>query len=378
MTTTTTTPIAVDTTISSAQAEKVMKDLLKKAAKEYGADGIQVAVLSGEEIIHTGNYGWAQKEKYPVAADTMYRIASPTKTIVSMIVHRLVDEGKLSLDDDISDYLGVKVRHPKYPDLPVTVKMLLSHTSSFKDVDYFESLADLRKHFSKPEEAFTSAKPGTNYVYNNFAFSVLGAVCELAANSNITDMADEYFFEPMGISATFMRGRVPKEKFGILYNAGGSVGLDMKKNQGKGGYAKQPAQAMFCFAGGLFISASDYARLLAVLMNDGQYGGRQLLSADAVASIHEVQFKRGGGIQQCLPVWRKDGMYGQDILYHHTGSAYGVYSLYAYNPENDTAVVVITSGANGVRDENNVYAICGDIIGAIYEQSELFFNKTLV
>lgn len=361
----------------TATPEEALAALIDKAVDTYGGVGIQVAVLKGDQVTHTAEYGWAQKDKYPVTADTIYRIASPTKTIVSMIAHRLVDDGLLDLEADISDYLGYTVRHPAYPDTPVTVRMLLSHTSALKDVDYRENPSDLKKHLTSGN-AFTSAKPGKNFVYNNFAYSVLGTVLELAANNNITDMAEEFLFGPMGIEASFIRGRVAEETFGILYTVSGSVGLDMVENQGKGGYSKKPGYSMFCFPGGLFISAANYARLLSVLMNDGVYRGQRIISPEAVASIQEVQFKRGNNIQQCLPVWRKDGLYGQEPLYYHTGSAYGVYSLYTYNPETDTAVVVITSGASGTRDADGVYAVCSTIIRGIYANEHIFFGDTLV
>lgn len=307
-------PDLADVVAPNATPEEALAALIDKAVDSYGGVGVQVAVLKGDQVTHTAEYGWAQKDKYPVTADTIYRIASPTKTIVSMIAHRLVDDGLLDLEADISDYLGYTVRHPDYPDTPVTVRMLLCHTSALKDVDYRKDPADLKKHLTSGN-AFTAAKPGKNFVYNNFAYSVLGTVLELAANNNITDMAEEFLFGPMGITASFIRGRVAEETFGILYTVSGSVGLDMVENQGKGGYSKKPGYSMFCFPGGLFISAANYTRLLAVLMNDGTYRGQQIISPEAVASIQEVQFKRGNNIQQCLPVWRKDGLYGQEPLY---------------------------------------------------------------
>lgn len=361
----------------NATPEEALAALIDKAVGTYGGVGVQVAVLKGDQVAHTAEYGWAQKDKYPVTADTIYRIASPTKTIVSMIAHRLVDDGLLNLEADISDYLGYTVRHPDYPDDPVTVRMLLNHTSSLKDVDYRKDPADLQNHLTSGD-AFNKTKPGKNFVYNNFAYSVLGTVLELAADSNITDMAEEFLFGPMGITAFFAWEQVPRERYGILYTAAGNVGLGLSSHQADGNYPRTPGYSMRYFPGGLCISAANYARLLSVLMNDGVYRGQRIISPEAVASIQEVQFKRGNGIQQCLPVWRKDGLYGQAPLYYHTGSAYGVYSLYAYNPDADTAVVVITSGASGTRDADGVYAVCSTIIRGIYANEHIFFGDTLV
>ena len=377
-TTMTTTAPTAPTDTGPVAAGDTLADLLASSAKAYGAVGMQAAILANGEVIHTAEYGWAQKNTVPVTADTMYRVASLTKTVVSMVAHRLMDEGKLGLDDDISDYLGVTVRHPSYPDIPITVRMLLSHTSALRetDINALTSPAKWRAHLGS-KSAFANEKPGTVYRYNNFAFSVLGTVCEYAAGTNMTDLAEEFFFTPMDIDATFMRGVVPVAKFGILYTANGAVGMGMKNNQGKDSYFKNPGYSMFCFPGNLFISASDYARLLWVLMNDGVYEGQRLLSTEAVASIQEVQYERGEDkFGQCLPVWRWDGHFGQSTLYCHTGNTHGMFAMYAYNPDTGTAVVVCSSGARGTEEAEDIFEVCSGVIRAVYANSAVFFEKS--
>lgn len=375
-TTTTATVSRADTAVSADGADARLEQIIEDAVSVYGGVGVQVAVISGGELSLTAQYGWAEKNTSPMTADSLLRIASPSKTVVSMIVHHLIDDGLLSLDDDISDHLGVTVRNPNHPNKPITVRMLLEHTSSLKDADYLPSLSALQKHLTSGK-AFTSARPGANFVYNNFAFGVLGVVCECAAGRSFTDLAEEFFFEPMGITASFLAERVPLDDLAVIYQSNGSVGLSKNTHRKFATYHKEPGYTMRCFAGGLIISAGDYARLLTVLMNDGIYNGQALLSKKATNSIHEVQFKRGA-IQQCLPVWRQDGLYGQSPLYYHTGSAYGIYSLYVYNPKNDTGVVVITTGSSGQRDSNGVYAVCGRIVDNIYDDSDIFFDGTFV
>lgn len=376
-TTTTTTKTTPSTRpVDSASAAQALDAILADAAQKYGAVGMQMAVYSGGQVIHTAEYGWAQKGTVRVSPDTMYRVASLTKTVVAMVAHRLMDEGKLGLDDDISDYLGVTVRHPDYPDVPITVRMLLSHTSALKetDINALTTPAKWRAHLTSGK-AFTKNKPGTTYAYNNLAFGVLGTVCEYAGGTNFTDLAKQYFFEPMGINATFMRGSVPRQKFGILYTANGAVGMGMRDNQGRETYFKNPGYSMFCFPGNLFISASDYARLLGLLMNGGVYEGQTLLSLQAAASLQEVQYRRGeDDFGQCLPVWRWDGHYGQDTLYCHTGNTHGMYAMYVYNPDTGTAVVVCTSGAKGTEEAEDIFAVCSQVIREVYRQSDLFFG----
>lgn len=88
---------------------EILNDALKTAANKYGAVGIQAAVITDGKVTAAAQYGWAKLNETKMEADTKVRAASLSKTIVGMVAFRLVDEGKLSLDSDISDYLGFTV-----------------------------------------------------------------------------------------------------------------------------------------------------------------------------------------------------------------------------------------------------------------------------
>jgi CubicO group peptidase (beta-lactamase class C family) len=120
------------------------------------------------------------------------------------------------------------------------------------------------------------------------------------------------------------------------------------------------------FPGGLTISSYDLAKLIAVLANDGEYGGTRVLSAETVSLMEETQGRTGGGFEQCLPLRYRENLYGEDGLYYHTGSNYGVFNLISYNPISKNGVVVLTSGASGATDANGIYAVCGEISESVY------------
>ena len=65
---------------------------------------------------------------------------------------------------------------------------------------------------------------------------------------------------------------------------------------------------------------------------------------------------------------RQEDVLGQEVLYYHTGSAYGVYSLMTYNPETKNGVVVITTGARRNMNERGMYALCADLMELLYEK----------
>ncbi len=287
-----------------------------------------------------------------------------------MVAFRLIDEGKLHLDDDISNYLGVSVRNPSYPDIPITVRMLISHTSSLKNAEYVYGLPAMQEQLASGT-VFTSAKPGARMVYNNYAYGVLAAVCEIAGGTGLTTLARDYFFTPMGIDAAFTSALLDTSRVAVLYRVNGSVGASVDELVELGQATQEPAARMSRYAGGLTISAADLAKLFTLLTGDGSYNGMQLLSPQSVETMLTPHCT-AGGIERCMPLWKRQGLYGQDTLYYHTGSAYGVYSLYVLDPANDRGVVITTTGASGKQDTYGVYAVCGDIASAVLQHPELF------
>lgn len=351
---------------------EILNDAIKAAADKYGADAVQAAVISDGKVSAAGQYGWAVKNSTPLAQDTKIRIASLSKTVVGMVTFRLVDEGKLSLDCDISDYLGFTVKNPYYPDEAITLRTLLSHTSSIVDLTAPSSLSELKTTLSY-KSSYRNVKPGSKsaYLYNNFGFDLIGAICETVTDDSLSDLAQAYFFDPMGIDASWIASDLPKEKLANIYRDGGEIGLSID-TQLKNKDATAPAQVMRLYAGGLYISAVDYAKLLTLFMNDGCYGGARYLSSESVEAMKTAQIARNSYSDQCMPVMRCDGLYWQDSLYYHTGSAYGVYALYTFDDTTGTGVVVITTGARKAYDAYGMYAICGDISGKVYKNKSDF------
>ena len=121
------------------------------------------------------------------------------------------------------------------------------------------------------------------------------------------------------------------------------------------------------FAGGFTSSAWDMAKLAALLAGDGCFEGVRLMEAESVALMesHDVQALPGGSYQ-ALPLRLRFDVYGRERLYYHTGSAYGAYNLLSYDPDTGDGVVVLTTGADGGKDQYDIYAVCGEIARAVY------------
>src|SRR5215813_9114396 len=113
----------------SAQAQhKNFEAELKKITDKYEAVGLAIVVVKKGKPIYEKAFGYKDLEsKEPLTTDNLFRIASISKSFSSTAIMQLVEQGKVSLDDDISDLVGFKVRNPKYPDVKITLEMMLSH-----------------------------------------------------------------------------------------------------------------------------------------------------------------------------------------------------------------------------------------------------------
>lgn len=338
-----------------------LKSLVSATSSKYNAVSTQVATIVDGKVYATTEYGWASKNDRAMTSETKIRVASISKTILSFVVFRLIEENLLDLDTDISEYLDVSVKNPSYPDTPITLRTLLAHSSSLVDASYTYSLDQLRNHLQEPS-AYTKYKPGTHYSYNNFAFGVVGTLCEVVTGKSVTTLLNEYFFVPMGIKASFIPEMLDPNEIAVLYSSNHKVFRSVKTQLNQLRFTDEAGAGLKLYAGGLTISAKDFAKLLTLLMNDGMYDGVRFLSTESIELIHSVQSKRDGGkIGQGMPVMIRYKLYGDRQMVYHTGNAYGVRSLYTYDRTTKSGVVIVTVGASEERDSYGIYSVCSEI-----------------
>src|ERR1043165_8325351 len=151
--------------------------------KERSA-GAQVGVAfdrNGESATFADGFADPQSGRR-VTADDPVRVASVSKLVVAIGVMKLVEQGKLSLDADVSTYLGWPLRNASFRDRPITLRMLLSHTSSLRDHDdqYAIPLGDtLQGTLADPASWDLKHGPGDRYfAYSNMNFPVVASVIE--------------------------------------------------------------------------------------------------------------------------------------------------------------------------------------------------------
>lgn len=183
----------------------VRLDSLVRKMTDARTVGLSVAVFRGRDALLLRGYGLADREgKRPATPATVYKIASLTKQVTASAVMRLVEQGKLGLEDDISQYVPGFPLHGNH----VTVHQLLSHTAgvhNFTDGRDTHSVPDgappdtvLRWIADKPFD-FT---PGSAMAYSNTGYTLLGLIVEKVSGRAYGDFVEREFFAPLGLTHT--------------------------------------------------------------------------------------------------------------------------------------------------------------------------------
>ncbi len=231
--------------------------------------GMAVALVVDGEV--RWSKSWGQRnvaQNLPADLDTVFRIASLTKSFTAIAVLRLRDAGKLSLDDPAEKHLPelARLRYPTRDSPRITVRHLLSHSAGFPednpwgDLQLGMSNEELQRMLSRGL-AFSRA-PGTSYEYSNTGFALLGRLVERVSGRRIEDYVSEQVLRPLGMGATVWRQKeVPVARLALGYGHRASA----PGPQLPGDLREEPqlADGVYAAMGGLYASMRDLARYAA-------------------------------------------------------------------------------------------------------------------
>ena len=184
--------------------------------------GMSVAMVRGGRTAFSAGYGYADVEHARhVTPDTIFQIASVSKTVTATALMLLWEEGAFKLDDSIAPHLDFAVVHPKFPDVPITFRHLFTHTSGISDAVYNDldfstgelpSLRDFLVGYMTPigkwydaAKCYSDAKPGTAWSYSNVAVALLGYLGERLCGKPFDVFTRERIFAPLGMHDTSWR-----------------------------------------------------------------------------------------------------------------------------------------------------------------------------
>ncbi|MBY9077941.1 serine hydrolase [Paenibacillus sp. HN-1] len=333
--------------------------MAERIGNEEGAPGAAIVVVQNGRTILKKGYGFADiKRKAAVDPDhTLFRIGSVTKTFTASAIMQLAEQGKIDLSADVQKYMGgIRLDNPF--STPVTVHDLLTHTSGFKVT--VETQADMSEDLGSyvPLEDFILKKkppvvrePGTSYMYDNFAYNLLGYIIEKVSGMPYQQYMEEHILKPLEMSNTEMiisdqlRSRL-------------ATGYD-ENNNPIAPYTLQPSVAP---DGGMLTTADDAAHFMIAQLNGGMYRNNRLWNDTTAAQMQHYQ----SGIHPESP----DTTYGYEnllepgknngrIIIGKGGDVPGYSSFMLLLPEENIGVFMafnkLVSSAYAAREWNQMF-----------------------
>jgi CubicO group peptidase (beta-lactamase class C family) len=297
----------------------------------------ELLVIRNRRIVRHEVFGWKDREnEISMERNMLFNIRSMTKPITGAAIQMLIDEGRLSLDSRAAEFLpGFDNDESKN----ITIKQLLTHHSGLPlsiitTADEYKTLFSMANKTGIIGPEFT---PGSKFWYSDAGTEVLGAIVEIETGLSLDTFVTENILEPLKMNASFYyhpgtQNDPRRERIPDLYVGG--IGEWTKI------WSSEETLYPFAFGSqGLYCTPIDYARFLAMLMDDGRVGRRQLLSQEAVSRI-------------LTPVSRMSSL-GSDMPYptgfYNLEANYGQMAILFTNNETGTPKVRVLghSGSDG-------------------------------
>lgn len=410
-------PVMADTTketafisVNDAAFDHKISVLMKIA----GLPSLTACIIKDNQMIWSKGYGYYDRsEQKPATTDTVYVLASVTKTIVGTALMQLYEQGLFDLDDDVNNFLPFDLRNPNFPDDPITFRMLLSHTSSLNPNDqlqyyWFNFSGDppfsffpepyLREfllpggRYYDPSVWSSEYRPGEYAMYANVGFDIISYLVEIISGEPFLEYCDTHIFSPLNMKHTgFNFSRFDINQVAIPYLRYKGTYYTINELESIFGLELPELYYRMRFypAGGLYSTVLDLSHFLIAHMNDGVYNGTRILKKETVDLMHAIQ--PGNQIGYGL-AWMHQSIGG---LSGHAGDLFGGDTWMLYNEEKDIGVIYLANGnaeygALPFRGQFTVILILyllftkeGTFKGELQHEStisssDLFFGKPLI
>ncbi|WP_289645384.1 serine hydrolase domain-containing protein [Maribacter aestuarii] len=351
-----------------------VKDTLTTKLEESNKDGeivgFSVAIIAEDNVIYNKGFGFSDsKNNKEYKTNTIQNIGSIAKTLIGISLLKAQELGKLNLDDPINKHLPFEVINPNYPDVPITIRQLATHTSSIVDDEenYLKAFIlendEVKEeeetaftHFQKSDKRislkdflqaclsqdgkwftkkmFSENIPGTEFEYTNFGADLCGLVIAEATGMSYKDFTERYILNPLSMNDSGWSIKdvdsLKRSKF-YLY-----------KGQKIADYT-----AITYPNGGLFTSSEDLGKFLSELMK-GFDGKGTLLNKKSYTEYFKKQFENplneSGRINLGLFVeYNNDFVGSNELFIGHNGSDFGSFAIMYFNPETKIGTIVMSN-----------------------------------
>ncbi|MFC5510716.1 serine hydrolase domain-containing protein [Massilia jejuensis] len=358
---------------------------------------LSVLAIRNGELAYEGQFGRRRighgaVADLPATPDTLYRVASISKMVTTLGLMRLVEDGAVTLEADVSGYLGFTLRNPNFPARPITLRHLLTHTSSLRDAaGYSLPAGTALRELTMPGERLhgdgamwaTTAGPGDYFTYSNLGWGVIGTLMERVGGERFDRLMERLLLQPLGLQAGYHPAALPPPALDNLATLYRKRPVDTEAWHRHGpwiaqvdDYSVQPAlpppgseryvigdnATPFSPTGGLRISARGLGTVMRMLMNDGMHEGRRILRRATLARMFARQWTADGqggngatsdGLFTCWGLGNAQfpDQPGRRLVEGgfdaagHLGDAYGLRSVFAADLPRRNGLIVLAGGS---------------------------------
>ena len=334
--------------------------------------GFSYVVIKGKETLSTNSYGQANIDnKNPMTNEGIMNIGSISKTFTTTAIMQLWEKGLVDLHTNINEYLDFKIVHPNYPDTPITIFQLLTHTSSIKDGKAYGhsyscgdptlSLNDWIIHnltldgkYYYRGSSFADWSPGARHRYSNIAFGLLGLIVEKVTNLPFTDYCKKNIFDPIEMNSTsWLLSEINIQKHIIPYTYVSSKKDRNEIIEDKKLFPNESDFAIGSFVGNCLYSFPNYpdglvrtsvkelSQFMIAIMNGGEYNGSRILKKETINKMLSLQIENNDSQGLC---WRK---YKFNSLWGHSGGDPGITTYMVFNPKNKIGIITFQNSSTG-------------------------------
>jgi len=325
---------------------------IQKALEETGGASMSVALVDGEQVLWSEAFGVAEKSTGKAAStDTLYCIGSAGKILATVSVMKLVEQGKVKLDEPLVTYLpDFSMLSPEYRD--ITVRMLINHSSGFSGFDWRNGfLSAPYSGYAEQVQAMLKGQrlkhePGYLNVYCNDGFTMVEILVKALTGQSYPDFVRQQILVPLGMNNSLY----PQKTEDLLPGSYAESYVN--------GQLVTPEFISIYAAGGLYSTPSEMGCLAMMLMNGGALGATRVLSPTSVAQMGTDQTT---GTFNPLPSdftryglgWdsvAEPGMKAVGIKgWSKSGATLAYSALFLVLPEERLAVIILTDLSGGTK-----------------------------
>jgi CubicO group peptidase (beta-lactamase class C family) len=335
--------------------------------------GLALGAASNGVVRYLQGYGQADLERRrPVTTETMFHIASVTKTVTATAIMQLVDAGKLDLDEPVSRHLDFPLSNPHHPDVAITARQLLMHTSSISDANYYAidfrqrgrdstlPVGDFLKDYLVPggkayakDTCFSTDMPGAAWDYSNVGYGLLGHLASRIGHRDMREQTREHMFAPLGMHHTsWTISGTPAALAATPYDEVDGVLVPA-----------EPVGFPDWGTGMLRSSIADFTRFVAASANGGLLPHGKLVSAPSMAAMLEMKtppklpdWLSGQGLG-----WASSKLDGVDLP-NHWGGDPGVFTAVYLDPRHRAGVAIFTNATMSAARRTAVKNIASRVL----------------